>query len=75
MRTKQTINKANTTTAPRPEQISASDENESVNGLTVNSIDISSSHADSSKPSNPSGRCSECLIMTEPKLKTMNHIL
>ena len=71
MRTNQTFNKANTTTAPRPEQISTADENESVNGLTVNPIDISSFYADSSKPSNPSGRRSECLIMTEPKLKTI----
>jgi len=75
MRSKQTFNEANTTTVPRPEQISTADDNESVNGLTVNPNDISSSHADSSKPSNPSGRCSECLIMTEPKLKTMNHSL
>ena len=66
MRTKQTFNEANTTTAPRPEQISTADENEN-----INPIDISSSDADSSKPSNPSGRCSECLIMTEPKLKTI----
>ena len=63
MRTNQTFNKANTTTAPRPEQISTADENEN-----VNPIDISSSHADSSKPSNSSGRCSDCFNMTEPKL-------
>ena len=66
MRSKQTFNEANTTAAPRPEQISTADENEN-----VNPIDINISYADSSKPSNPSGRCSECLIMTEPKLKTM----
>ena len=59
MQTKQTFNEANTTTATRPEQISTADENEN-----VNPIDISSSHADSSKPSNPSGRCSDCFNMS-----------
>ena len=66
MRTNQTFNEANTTTAPRPEQISTADENEN-----VNPIDISSSDADSSKPSNSSGRCSDCFNMTEAKLRTI----
>ena len=63
MRRKLTFNEANTKTSPRPEQISTADENEN-----FNPIYISSSDADSSKPLNSSGRCSDCFNMTEPKL-------